>query len=828
MFISFLVVKQIQKMKSLGINIVILFTFLHSLHAQISGSVVDSEGLSVTYANVILQTDTNSTILLGGVTDDNGNFMLEFSKKGTYILKVSLLSYKTWISEPFTISSLSFKKDFPSIVLKEEITQLEGVIIKSQKRLIERTNEGSIINVKESVLTKGSNALQVLERSPGVILDRRNNSFSLNGKEGTLVMINGKAQRIPVEDLMTLLNSMSADNIEKIELLTNPSARHDVDGNGGIINIVLSKNEDLGLRSSIGLSGGYGEGPKQTSSFSVNYGGEKSLVFGSYSFSYNDASDGWKGKGVTDLPVLGGNTDIIFESNTQRIDRNHNINFGYEYQLSKSSILGASLLYNHSRPMVLTNNRGLYNFVSDPFIDAHIELNGNGIRNNLSSSIFFEKKNTTENKESSFSIIADYINYNSDTPNSVTSNYFDENGIPFQPNGEIYNRGNRGFNTTTINLGVLGLNYQRKVNQKLLLEGGLKSSYSETKNDARIEIQEDNGFVEDERFITENSTKEKISAIYTLADYSISDKLKSQLGLRYEHWTQDFSDETLNRSFGKLFPSLFLTYNLSDSKALNFAFTKRINRPNYVDLASFLSYNGPTSVFSGNPELLPAITDNISFTYSNTSFSLSLTATNEKNPIARYQVTRNPQSTVAVIVPVNLGYQRSLDLQSNIPWNINNWWKLNLNSTLGFREFKLLHTDEKVTHNYVHYNFSVNNTMQFSDNLSLELSGWYTSRHYNGSSVVDGFGVLNSGIKKTFKNGSSLQFSVSDILQSFDIRSELGTLTREAFGDEFVVNYSSESGRSRIYNLSLTYPLGNKKVKDANTRSGADSEKSRL
>ncbi|WP_422106492.1 TonB-dependent receptor domain-containing protein [Winogradskyella sp.] len=815
-------------MKSIATTLLILFTLFNPLAAQISGSITDEGGLPIAYANVMLHDSSNDTIRSRAITDESGNFKLEFSELGSYILKVNLLSYKPWASQPFLIASSSFSKVFPSIILEEEVTQLDDVVITSKKRLVERTNEGSIINVKESVLTNGSSVLQVLERSPGVILDRRNNSFSLNGKEGTLVMINGKAQRIPVADLMIMLNSMSADNLEKIELLTNPSARHDVDGNAGVINIVLSKNEALGWRSSVVLSGGYGEGPKQTSSLSMNYGSEKSLVFGSYSFSYNDASDGWRGEGVTDLPVLGGNTDIIFTSNTQRIDRNHNINFGYEYQLSKSSILGTSLLYNYSKPMVLTNNRGLYNFVTDPFLDARIALSGSGKRTNLSSSLFFENTTGQEHKESTFSVTTDYIRYNSDTPNTVRSDYFDDNGIPYQPDSEIYNTGNRGFTNTSINLGVLGMTYRRKFNEKLALEGGLKGSYSETKNDAKIEIQQGDNFIEDERFVSKNATKENIGAVYSLADYAFSDTFKTQLGLRYEHWTQDFDDDTLDRSFGKLFPSLFLTYNLSETKTLNFAFTKRITRPNFTDLASFLSYNGPTSVFSGNPQLLPAITDNVSFTYAHKSFSLSLVASNEKNPIARFQITRNPQSTVAVIVPVNLDYQRSLDLQSNIPWRINDWWSANFNSTIGIREFKLLHTDEKVTHNYMHYNFNASQTMQFSDDLSLELSGWFTSRHYNGSTVIDGFGTLNGGLKKTFSNGSSLQFSVADILQSFDIRAEVGTLTREAFGDEFLVNYSSESGRSRIYNLSFTYPFGNKKVKDANTRSGADSEKSRI
>lgn len=815
-------------MRSKLLSILCFMGYATSLSAQVIGTVLDEDGKPIAYANATLHTVPDDALHSGAITDEHGNFEIELSEEGTYILRISLLSYQTWTSEPFTISSTSSRKSFPSISMPEDITQLDGVAVIGQRKLIQRTQEGSVINVQESILTKGSNALQVLERSPGVILDRRNNGFSLNGKSGTLIMINGKVQRIPVADLISLLNGMSADNIQKIELLTNPSARYDVDGNAGIINIVLAKNEALGLKGALGISSGYGEGPKQTSNFSLNYGGERSFAFGAYTFSYDDSSSGWKGEGVTDLPVLGGNTDIIFTSNTRQINRNHNINLGYEYRISEAALVGASILYNKSKPLVFTQNRGLYDFVIDPYLDARINLNGDGTRKNTTASAYFEQKGKDTENQSTFSVTTDYVHYNSQTPNFVRSTYFDENGNFYQPDSEIYNRGNRGSNETDIKVGVLKMDYNKELNESLVLEGGLKGSYSRTGNDARIEIQEGDDFVSDERFISRIGTTEKITALYAMVDHTTTDKLKTQVGLRYENWSQDFGDATLNRSFGKLFPSVFLEYSLSDTTALNLAYTKRITRPDYSDLASFLSYNGPTSVFSGNPQLLPAISDNLTLTYSNRSFSVSLIASEEKNPFARFQITKNPQSTVAVIGPVNLDYQRSMDMQTNIPIRINNWWNINLNGTLGIREFKLLHTAEKITHDYLHYNFSGSQTMMLPKDFSLELSGWYTSKHFNGSTQVDGFGMLNAGLKKTFKNGSSLQFSITDIFESFDIRSQVGSLTREAFGDEFEVNYSSESGRSSIYNLNFTYPFGNRKVSETNGRTGAATEKSRL
>ncbi len=805
-------------------SIVFIVIVVAQASSQITGTVVDQNGVGIEFANVTLHPKDSTQLRTGAISSTSGKFELNVPNPGEFTLQISLLSYKTWVSPLFTVTTLPYQHQFSAITLQEDMTELDDVVIKSQRKLIQRTQEGNVINVQASVMTQGSTALQLLERSPGVILDQYNNTFSLNGKSGTLVMINGKAQRIPTADLIAMLNGMSADNIEKIELLTNPSARYDVDGNAGIINIVMSKDETLGIRGTVNLSTGYGEGPKQASGLSLNYGSARSTLFGSYTFSYDDTYYGFQALGVTELPALGGSTTVDFTSRTQQINRNHNLNLGYEYKLSKTSSLGASALFNQSRPLVETRNLGLYDFAADPFLEAQIHLNGDGNLKNLTTSVYYEKTG----EQHSFSITGDYINYNSKTPNTVNSRYFDENGDPFQPESEIYNNGNRGFNDTDITVGVLNLDYKHTVNEKVSIEGGIKGSLSNTINDARIEILEGNVFVPDDRFISKIENKETIGAAYALSDYHLTQKLKAQLGLRYEYWDQDFDDSALDRSFGKLFPSFFVTYSLSDTTALNFTYNKRITRPNYADLASFLIYNGPTSVFSGNPQLLPAITDNISLTYNNKSFSVSVLASNEDNPIARYQITRNEQSNVAVIAPVNMEYLRNIDMQLNIPMRITHWWNVNVNGTVGIRSFKLLHTDDKITKDYVHFNFNGTQTMQLPRDFSIELSGWYNSRHFNGSTRNEGFGILNAGVKKEFKNGSSLQFAVSDIFESFDINFRIGTLTREAFGDVFNGNFSPESGFSRIFRLSYTYPFGNKKVKETKGKTSADTEKSRL
>ena len=158
------------------------------MFGQISGTVVDVEGNPIAYANVMVYSTPDSKLQTGVITNENGDFSVEWSNPSTYILNIDLLSFASWTSEPFTISEVGFKMDFGTITLEEELMNLEGVEVRGRRRLIQRTQEGSIINVQASVLTQGSTALQLLERSPGVILDQYNNTFSLNGKSGTLII----------------------------------------------------------------------------------------------------------------------------------------------------------------------------------------------------------------------------------------------------------------------------------------------------------------------------------------------------------------------------------------------------------------------------------------------------------------------------------------------------------------------------------------------------------------------------------------------------------------------------------------------------------------
>lgn len=219
--------------------ILFLFSGGQPAFSQLSGSVRSSTGQPLPFANVVLVRSEDSTLVKATLTDEAGHYQLALADTGTYSLRLSSIGYQSWRSPAFAWTPSQPSRDFGEQILREDTQQLGEVVIRAQKPLYQQTPEGTIVHVQSSILSKGSSVLQVLERSPGVVIDYRNNAISLNGKSGITVLLNGKLMRMSVEQIVAFLNGLSANDIDTIELLTTPGARYDAEGSAGVINIVL-------------------------------------------------------------------------------------------------------------------------------------------------------------------------------------------------------------------------------------------------------------------------------------------------------------------------------------------------------------------------------------------------------------------------------------------------------------------------------------------------------------------------------------------------------------------------------------------------------------
>lgn len=784
----------------------LVFFAVFTSYGQISGIVTNSRKEPIPFVNVALYNALDSSIVSGTSSNENGIFVIGQVPTGTFFLKLSSIGYRTFQSNRFTLTERNPKVEIDNLLLSEENTMLNEVVITAKKDLIQNTSSGKVVNVQSSLMSKGSNALQVLERLPGVITDRRNNQFSLNGQSGVTVLLNGRRLQLSADELMNLLENTVADNIEKIELITSPTAQYDADGGAGIINIVLKKNEDEGRKVNFSTTAGYGYREKALGSLSLSHGSGKANIFVSYSFLHDASRSGFIGKGTNELSFLSSANTSIFSGITRRFQQAHTINFAGEYHPNKRITLGGDVALSFSKAHHLANNEVIWEFTNGEYLGFKALSDGFASRTNGLYS-FYVKDKLSEKSQLNWDM--NYISYTNSSPTFIDSDYFDRQGNETTPQNPIFTAGNRGESISKIQAGVIKLDYALELNTKINAEFGVKGSLSANTNESTIERKTDDHWEVDPRSQSTIDSQEKIAAIYLQGKYILHPKATIQAGLRYEYWQRKI--KTYNDAFtiAGLFPSMTYTHELNTRANLSINYSRRISRPAYTDLISNLFYNDPTFVFSGNPLLKPTITDVVKADFTTRGFNMGLSFQYDLHPILRYQITTNATKDIGISSPQNLDYQKSINLFLNYPLQITRWWKLSVSSSTSLRKYKVsysLHPAEK-TFLFENINFSQN--LVLPANIELELSGWYNFPMFEGTNRLQGFGVVNLGIaKKLKKEKGTVQLSLPDVFRSFGVHTHIGGMTPIVFNINTVSHWRDESAFYRVVKLTYSRSFG--------------------
>jgi iron complex outermembrane receptor protein len=813
------------------ILILLATCILKGAYGQLSGKLTNENGLPLPSSSVALLRSSDSSVVKITASDETGNYQLQYSGEGKFFLHISCIGYESWHSPEFELTTSRPTRDFGIQVLKASQQTMEEVSVRANKPLIRQNAYGTIINVESSILSKGNSALQILERSPGIIIDRRNNDIAMNGKAGVMVMLNGKLMRMSTAQLLTLLDGMSADDIATIELLTTPPAGYDAEGNAGLINIVLKKNSKQGTNGSISLSAGYGRGEKGTGSFNLAHNHRNVNLHGSYSVSHNNSETDLLITTTQDMPRLGGKLAAHFTNNSEVIQSSHDARAGIEVKLNPTTSIGGNFSWNSSRYQFTALNRLLYNVLPDSLLVFDGTIRGDSRWRNIISSAYLEKN---IGKSDKLGIDLDYISYKHNMPSSISSSFIDKNGNRAGNDDTMYAPLQNGFASTTIQVGVGKIDYTKQFNDKIKLESGVKYTYTTVSSKSGLLSLVNGRWENRNEAVNDISMKETIDAIYTSVSAQLTPATSLVIGARYEYsHTQMYNTKTkastVNRRLGVLFPTLFLTRKLSDQSDLQFSYTKRISRPSYNDLASYVAYIDPSAVLTGNPFLKPTITNNIKLGYNYKSYSFSLLFSRDDNPIIRYQLTETAARDLLLVSPQNLAWQNNLNLQANVPVRITNWWNMSYGFTGGWRHYKLQHTKLPAEKKYIGYNVNFSQSILLPKGLSGELSGYYNSASYSGTSRVNGFWTMNGGIKKELKNNKgSLQLSVTDILGTMRIHSYNGAVTDEAFNIKSHVRWSAESRKSPIIRFTWSRSFGTASPKSQKNRDAGPDEAERI
>lgn len=817
-------------MKPFFASLLMLF-LTQNMCAQISGTFITANQKPVPYASVLLLNSRDSTLVKGVLTDDLGNFSISHSLHGNYLLRFSSIGYGLWHSETFGLDDSQSMKNFGQLIVSDDTQQLGEVLVRGEKPLFEQRADGTVINIENSVLTKGSSALAVLERAPGVIVDHRNNGIALNGKDGVMVMINGKVIRMPLAQVVVLLEGMSANDIEKIELLTTPPSRYDADGNAGLINILMKKNNVKGTNGGITLTAGYGRGEKGTGSFNLNRNSEKIDIYGSYQFSRNRTYSDMYIVSGQNMPVFGGDLTVTAWDTTKLLQNNHSVTVGFDSRLNQKISAGGSVNYNKNNTSSSNFNHAEYLLFPDSLLFLRARISGINRWENVISTAYLEKEIREDEK---LTLNTDYLYFANDNPSQIQSFLQNTNGTKAGNNDSLFAPEQQGFANTSIRVGVLKMDYVKKINKTLALETGVKGTFTKGQSLSGIESWIDGQWVRRGETSNQINFRENIAAMYAALNAQINPSVNLSAGLRFEYAHSRMNDpktteNTANRKLGALFPNILFSKKLNDNSELMLSYSKRISRPAYNDLASYVAYSDPTAVYTGNPTLKSTITHNLKAGYNYRGYSFSLLFSRDKNPIVRYQITERPAANLLYISPQNLAYQNNLTFQTSIPVSVNNWWTLNYGFTGGLRQFKVEHTRKPAEKTYFGYSLNFSQTFKLPQNFDIEISGWYNSLSYNGSIRVDGFGTMNGGIKKELKNNAgSLQLSVADILKSFQINTRYGTITEEAFNIKNHVQINTESRKTPVFKLTYSRSFGGNIKSRKTANSGSADERDRI
>lgn len=704
-------------------------------------------------------------------------------------------------------------------------TLLGEVVVTAKKELIKHTPGGKVFNVQSSLLTKGSNALQVLERLPGVITDRRNNQFSLNGQAGVTVLFNGRRVGLSMEELMNLLESTVADNIDKIELITSADAKYDADGSGGIINIIFKKSEQEGTRVNTSATLGYGYRGKAVGSMSLSHGFKNASVFGSYSWLYDGVRSGFMGDGTNEDLLYKGSTFATFSGISRRFQHTHNLSLSGEIRPGPKITVGGDMAFSTNKSHNLTNNEGSWQYDNGNYLRYAALSEGNNRRHNISTSVYSKHKISAN---SQLNLDASFIHYTNNNPAIINGTYYDKTGDPVIPLDSNFTSGNRGESFSTIEALTFSMDFTSKFGKKVQAEFGSRGTMSENSNNSKVERLINDQWAIDPRSQSIVNSREKIAALYTQFKYLLKANSSFQIGLRYEYWRRDIGLYKEPFIIGKLFPSFLYTRAFTNGSALSVGYNRRISRPAYTDLVASLFYNDPTFVFSGNPLLKPTISDIFKADYNQKRLNVSLSFQADEHPVLRYQITSNDTKEIGISSPQNLDYQKNINLSINYSLQPATRWKITLGSTTSLRNYKVSYSLQPAVKTFIFQNLTFNQQLQLPWQLEAELNGWYNFRFYEGTNITSGFGVINFALAKKLKNDNgSFLLSLPDLFGSFRVRTHIGGMTPIAFNINTHSTWRNETALYRVIRLTYTRSFGKSSIRSA-TRNSRSEEVERI
>jgi len=746
------------------------------------------------YATISIMAPNDTKVIAGGITNPKGEFEVAVAP-GTYDIKVEFISFK---STEIKGKNISEDTNLGVVNLSEDAAQLNEVVVRAEKSTVEIKLDKKVYNVGQDMMVKGGTVSDVLDNVPSVSVDTEGN-VSLRGSDNIRILIDGRPSN--AINVAEALRQLPADAIDKVEVITNPSARYDAEGGSGLINIILKKGKNQGFNgtfiASTGLPETYGL------SANLNYKTEKLNYFTTAGYNYRTNEGG----GETNTSYF--NADgtpkgfLDEDRDTKRTNEGFNGRAGIEWTVAPNTFWTNAINYQKNSG----NTTDLINYSN---YDAAHAFTGSSFRLNNgdtgSENVEYTSNLIKNFNDKGHKLTADLsISRNTDDSNSI---------ITASPN----------FNTT-LNDQIqkqiqVQADYVLPLGKGSQFEAGYKGSFGDLNN--KYFVTDDQG-VNDPNLSNTLEYKENINALYTSYGFKVN-KFSYLFGLRWEDTNIEVNlldnNDFNTKKYNNLFPSAFISYEISDQSNFTASYSKRLTRPRGRFMNPAVNYSSNVNIFQGNPDLDPSLTDKYDIGYIKRWDKVTFTTSayfEDTKDVFSFVRTPNGEEVNGIPVilsrPINLGKEQKFGFEFTFNYTPYKWWRLNSNFNLYNVKTTGSNTYTDVNGNDVVQNLDNQANSWFarvSSKITLPYKiDWQLNATYNGEQKtaqgknLGQFGMNTAFSKDVMKDKGTIAFNISDIFNSRIMRSYTYLQNDTTF--ESQTSYGEMQFRKRQFNLSFTY-----------------------
>jgi hypothetical protein len=719
-----------------------------------------------------------------------------------------MIGYSQFFSEVISVGHDAVT--LSEITLHESSLELAEIVVRSQKPLLEQKMDRLVIHMSDRVTTSGNTVLEVLQKCPGVVVNKSANAISMNSRAGVKIMINGKIMQVSGDVAIQMLDGMNASNVEKIELITTPPSSYDAEGSAGIIHIVTRENLEYGTHGSVNVTTGYRWAEGLAAAVNIQHRTANVALFADYSIGRNHNLHIFKmSRRISSNNTFEQTRDY---SRRENITMQHNLSAGAEWKPGDRTTINILVTAYRRAWKMEANAASTKQPSNDINTVTTMDLSEVNLWQSITGSLGLTLTPTLKNK---IRFNADYLFYHNDNP----SDY------------DVKENVNRNFQidlikTTPIRMIIGAVDVEHQFSSSLTLETGFKAVASGLNNNVYVENNFDGQWSVDPTFTSYSTLKERIAAGYLSTTWKPGQRWQINGGVRYE-FTYTLIEtpsehKLVERNYGNLFPSFTVKNVLAPERDAQLSYARRITRPTYNDIAPYVFLWSTDAISSGNTSLYPSLADIVSVSFHNKQWIASLQYTHSKNEIAIMQPQFDASSKTLMLASENLEYLQTTSLSNSYMFAVASRWDVQTTAAVQYQRSKTAHLKNNLTLDQAGINVNVLTSLKLPKDFIVEVSGMYQSTSLWGSSRLLAFGSLNIGLQKKLGKAGVLRASVDDLLgtNNWKIKTQSAENNLDVFFDYHWNN--------RFIRLSYNIKFGNAKVKSLKVKSASDEERSRV